>query len=303
MNNGKIEAENRDIRSVTNLAIAMNIVLAVAQAIIGFLAGSVSLVADAMHTSSDMVTDFVVLLGVRLGARQPDPKHPYGHGWIETYAAVAVAVVLAIVGSGMIYYAALEIVNARHRTPHIAVLIAALITVASKEWLYQVTRKVAVRTHSSLLYANAWHHRSDALSSVVVVMGFISLRLGFRYADQVAAVIVGIMIVLAGWKVMGDCIGELTERAVDDLTIQHIQKVINSNSRIRQWHKLRSRTVGRQVFLDFHILVDPELNVVEAHNISEELEKAVNEEIPRPVNITVHIEPDIPEMRAVAHGS
>ena len=297
MIDGKIESGNRQIRAVTNLGIATNIALCVIKVVIGAVSGSVSLVADGVHSLSDMATDLVVLFAVRLGSKEPDTKHPYGHGWVETYSAAAIAVVLAVVGGGMIYYAAIEIAQGKKTIPRIAVLIAAIVSVAAKELLYHLTRRVAVRTHSSLLYANAWHHRSDALSSVAVVIGFISLELGFVYADQIAAIVVGAMIILAAVKVIGECLGEMTERAVDEETIEHINSIIGSHEKIREWHKLRSRTIGREIFLDFHILVDPGLDVVAAHKISEELEQAFNEEFARPVNITVHIEPDIPEMR------
>jgi cation diffusion facilitator family transporter len=177
------------------------------------------------------------------------------------------------------------------------VLIAATFSIAAKEWLYRVTKKAAIRSNSPALYANAWHHRSDAFSSIAVVIGFISLKFGFGHGDQTAAAAVGLMIILVGVRVIGDCMRELTESAIDTDTIEHIKKIINSDSSIRHWHKLRTRTVGREVFLDLHILVDPELNIAAAHEITERLENALDEEISRPVNITVHIEPDTPELR------
>ncbi|MBA7660723.1 Magnetosome protein MamB [subsurface metagenome] len=123
------------------------------------------------------------------------------------------------------------------------------------------------------------------------------LEFGFGYGDQVAAIAVGLMIIWVGVRVVGDSMRELTEGAVDSDTVERIRDVINANSSIRQWHKLRTRTVGREVFLDLHILVDPDLNISAAHKISESLETALNEQITRPVNITVHIEPDIPTLR------
>jgi divalent metal cation (Fe/Co/Zn/Cd) transporter len=132
---------------------------------------------------------------------------------------------------------------------------------------------------------------------VAVVVGFISLKFGFDYGDQIAAVAVGLMIILVAVRVISDCLRELTEGAVDSGTIEHIENVINANASIRQWHKLRSRTVGREVFLDLHILVDPDLTIAAAHEIAESLESTLHEQITRPVNITVHIEPDIPALR------
>ncbi|MHC4911877.1 MAG: cation diffusion facilitator family transporter, partial [Planctomycetota bacterium] len=250
-----------------------------------------------IHSLSDMATDFAVLLGVHFGSKQPDESHPYGHGRIETFAAGFIALVLTVGGAAMIYYAAMDIARGNIKTARMAVLVVAIISIFSKELLYKITKKVAVKSHSSALYANAWHHRSDALSSIAVLTGFVSLKFGFGYGDQIAAVAVGLMIILVGARVAGDCVRELTESAVDSGTIEHIKEIINASPSIRQWHKLRSRTVGREVFLDLHILVDPELDVATAHEVSESLESAVHAEISRPVNIIVHIEPDTPELR------
>ena len=132
---------------------------------------------------------------------------------------------------------------------------------------------------------------------MAVAIGFISLELGFGHGDQVAAIAVGMMIIWVGIRVISDSLRELTESSVDSDTIGHIKNIINDNSSIRQWHKLRTRTVGREVFLDLHILVDPDLSIAAAHEISENLENTLDEQITRPVNITVHIEPDIPALR------
>jgi len=297
MHNHKIESANKDIRFVTNLGIAANFVLSVVKVGVGLLAGSMALVADGIHSISDMTTDIAVLLGIYFGSKQPDDQHPYGHGRIETFAAGFIGAVLIVVGAAMIYRAAVDVAAGKYATPGFVVLFVALISVVVKEFLYRVTKKVAIKSHSPALYANAWHHRSDAFSSIAVVAGFVSLKFGFKYGDQMAAAAVGLMIILVAVRIMSDCLHELTESAVDSDTIEHIKNIINADSSIRQWHKLRTRTVGREVFLDLHILVDPDLSVAAAHQIAENLENALDEQITRPVNITVHIEPDIPALR------
>ena len=297
MYNHKIESANKQIRFVTNLGIVGNLVLSAVKVGVGLFAGSMALVADGIHSLSDMATDIAVLLGVYFGSKQPDEKHQYGHGRIETFSAGFIGIALIAVGGVMIQRAAVDIAAGRYVRPGFIVLFVAIFSIVVKELLYRATKKVAVQSHSSALYANAWHHRSDSLSSVAVVAGFVSLQFGFRYGDQLAAVAVGLMIILVGIRVMTDCLSELTESAIDPDTIEHIKHIINANSSIRQWHKLRTRTVGREVFLDLHILVDPDLNVAAAHEIAESLESALNEQITRPVNITVHIEPDIPTLR------
>ncbi len=297
MRNDKRTIASRQIKSITYIGIAVNIALAVIKVVIGSLAGSLALLADGVHSLSDVATDAVVLLGLRLGSKEPDQSHPYGHGRAETFSAGLIALVLILVGGVMIYYATVAIARDVVTAPRFAVLIAAIISIVAKEWLYRATQKIAIQSHSPALYANAWHHRSDALSSVAVFIGFISLEFGFGHGDQVAAIAVGLMIIWVGVRVVGDSLRELSESAVDSDTIERIRDVINADSSIRQWHKLRTRTVGREVFLDLHILVDPDLNIAAAHEITESLENTLDEQIARPVNITVHIEPDIPELR------
>ena len=297
MNNDKQEIAGKQIKSVTNLAIVINVALFAVKVSVGLVSGSVALVADGVHSISDTTTDFVVLLGHYFGSKEPDPQHPYGHGRFETFSAGFIAVFLVFVGSGMIYFAAIAIAKANISNPGPVVLIVAVIAVAAKELLFRLTRRAAVRTHSTALYANAWHQRSDAISSVAVIVGFVSLKFGFVYGDQIAAVAVGLMIILVGVRLIVDCLSELTESAIDEDTVERIKHIINTNHQIHQWHKLRTRTVGRELFLDVHILVDPNLSVAAAHEISESLEKALDEQLIRPVNITVHIEPDIPAMR------
>jgi len=297
MHNHKIENANKDIRFVTNLGIAANFVLSVVKVGVGLLAGSMALVADGIHSISDMTTDIAVLLGIYFGSKQPDDQHPYGHGRIETFAAGFIGAVLIVVGAAMIYRAAVDVAAGKYATPGFVVLFVASISIVVKEFLYRITKKIAIESHSSALYANAWHHRSDALSSIAVVAGFVSLKFGFKYGDQMAAAAVGLMIILVAVRIISDCLHELTESAVDSDTIEHIKHIINADSSIRQWHKLRTRTVGREVFLDLHILVDPDLSITAAHQIAENLENALDEQITRPVNITVHIEPDIPPLR------
>jgi len=298
----QIELDNIKIRSVTYLGVIVNIVLAAVKVTVGFLANSIALIADGIHSLSDMATDVVILLGVHFGSKKPDSKHPYGHGRIETFAAAIVAIVLIVVGGFMIYRAAFAIANMHYGTdqpPFIgqAVLWVAMISVFSKELIYRITRKVAVKTNSSALYANAWHHRSDALSSIAVVIGFIATRFGYRHGDQVAAIAVGLMIILVGVKIIGKCLEEFAERSADSQTMAQIEQIISSEIMINDWHKLRTRSVGREIFIDLHILVDPDLNITDAHEITEILERSMRQNISRPINLTVHVEPDRPEMR------
>jgi cation diffusion facilitator family transporter len=297
MNNDKQNIASRQLRLVTYLSIAANVFLISGKFIVGLINGSLSILADAIHSVSDMLTDIAVLLGLHFGSKKPDSGHPYGHGKLETLAAVAITLGLLGVGLGMIYYAALDIAKDHVTRPRNLVLVAAVSAIAVKEVVYRVTKAVAIKYHCPAALANAWHDRADALSSVAVVVGFISSEFGFGHGDQVAAIGIGVMVVIVATKLMGDCLGELIERAVDQATIEQIKDIIKANGQIHQWHRLRTRTVGREVFLDFHILVDPNLSIAAAHEIASSLENALHNQLTRPVNITVHVEPDVPELR------
>jgi cation diffusion facilitator family transporter len=297
MNNDKQKIASRQLRLVTYLSIAANVFLITGKFIVGLITGSLSILADAIHSVSDMLTDIAVLLGLYFGSKKPDSEHPYGHGKLETLAAIAIALGLLGVGLGMIYYAALDIAKDHVTRPRNLVLIAAVGAIAVKEVVYRVTKAVAIKHHCPAALANAWHDRADALSSVAVIVGVVAQKFGFDHGDQVAAIGIGVMVAIVATKLMGDCLGELIERAVDQATVEQIKDIIKANGQIRQYHRLRTRTIGRQVFLDVHILVDPHLHIAAAHKIADSLENALTEQITRPVNITVHIEPDIPALR------
>jgi cation diffusion facilitator family transporter len=297
-----VEAANTQIRRVTIKGMFINITLMVFKLIAGYLVGSLSLIADGVHSLSDFATDIALLVGVYFGSKKPDDKHPFGHGRLETFAGAFVAAALIFVGAWLIYEGAKGIAE-MHNTGNEKVQISsmviwiALLSVGLKEYLYQITRIVAKRTHSSATYANAWHHRSDAFSSVAVLIGAVAVKFGYPHGDQLGAIAVGLMIVMVGIKIVGDCICEFAEGAVDATTLEQIQTVINAHQGIRQWHQLRTRSVGREVFLDVHILVDPLLNITQAHEIAESLEAELMEQLTRPVNVMVHVEPDLPELR------
>ena len=291
-------AATKQLRLVTYLSIGANVfILVPAKFTVGFLTGSLSLVADGIHSVTDMITDFAVLLGLHFGSKKPDAEHPYGHGKLETLAAVGIALGLLTVGLGMVYYAAHDIAKGNIKHPKGLVLVVAFVAIAVKEIIFRLTRAVATKYHCPAALANAWHDRADALSSVAVIVGYIALKFGFNYGDQVAAVLVGIMVSLVAVGIMKDCLAELTEQTVDKATLEHIKGIIEANGQVRQWHRLRTRAVGREIFLDLHILVDPKLSIAAAHDISERLETDLHKKLTRPVNILIHVEPDVPQLR------
>lgn len=292
-------SQNKSIQQVTYVGMAVNVGLSILKIIFGILVGSIALLTDGFHSLSDLATDVAVLVGVRFGAKEPDHEHPFGHGRIETFSAAFVALILILIGCGMIYKASMQIARMHSADvavggPYEAVVISvSIISILSKELIYRWTRNVAIKTHSAALYANAWHHRSDALSSIAVFVGAIAVMSGYSMGDHIAGIGVALMIIVVGVKVIAGCLNELTERAVDEATVRQIETVIESERLILGWHKLRTRTLGREIFIDLHILVDPDLTVTESHNIADCLEQSLHKQMVRPVNVMVHVEPKL----------
>jgi cation diffusion facilitator family transporter len=280
---------------VTLLGMATNLVLFVGKLVVGLLSGSVALVTDGIHSLSDLASDFVVLGGIRLGAMPPDENHPYGHGRFETLAGGVVALILILVGLAACWRAGASLYARELFYPGWPVLVVAMGSICAKEWMYRRTILVAQKENSVALYANAWHHRSDSLSSVAVLLGGIAGLIGWGHADQVAGILVGLMIAGAGGKSLIRVLHELTERALHSDEAEAIKTAIEGVPQVRGWHRLRTRVVGREIFIDLHVLVPPDLTILDAHTVSVQVENAVQAACAHPVNVLVHIEPDTPE--------
>ena len=276
---------------VTLIGLCTNLLLLGLKLVVGILVGSAALIADAAHSLSDLLTDLVAILGIRLSARPADESHEYGHGRYETIAASLIGVALVAVGVAITWDAGLSLYRQEHNIPGYPVLVVAAVSIVSKEWLYHITRRVARRVRSAALSANAWHHRSDALSSVAVLIGGAAGLLGWGYGDQVAAIAVGVMVAIVGagslWKVFL----ELTEGSISAEERQSVVKAIESVPGVKGWYRLRTRLVGREVFMDVTLVVDAGLSVGEGHAICTAVEKSIDLSLDRPVSVVVHCEP------------
>lgn len=284
------ERENR-IRSITLWGILANIFLMAVKIFSGVLIRSSALVADGFHSLSDLATDFVVLAGARLSNRPPDEAHPYGHKRFETLATQVVGLILLVVGFGFIWKASAAIFRGEENFPGGIVLVVAGISVVAKEILFYLTRKISRETHSTALYANAWHHRSDSLSSLAVLIGGVASLLGWGYADNVATVVVGLMIIGVAGRILYEGLIEITEHSADKESIEKIGKILSKEQDVLDWHALRTRRVGGELFVDLHLLVDPEISVRDSHVICERVEDRIDKELKKPVNVLIHIEP------------
>jgi cation diffusion facilitator family transporter len=288
-----LNSREQSILSVTLWGVVINVFLTALKIISGIFIRSSALIADGIHSFSDLSTDLVVLISVRLSSRPPDETHPFGHRKFDTIATQVIGLVLLVVGFGFVWTAGTSIYRGKVNYPGFLMLIVAGISVLAKEVIFYWTRKVSRITGCTSLYANAWHHRSDSLSSLAVLAGGIASLFGWGHADHVATVVVGFMIMGVAGKILYDGLIELTEHSADRESIQAIEGVLSREGEISGWHALRTRKVGGELFVDVHILVDPALSVQKSHEISVKLEEKVRTKLPHPVNILVHIEPDI----------
>ena len=293
---GKAQPHSDSGICVTLFGTAINVALSLIKLVVGMFAGSVSLVADGIHSASDIATDLAVLGGIRLSSKPADPSHPYGHGRYETLAGGLVAGALILVGFYIAWEAGSALYARQEAYPGLVVVLVATVSVIAKEWVYRRTIRVAHRLRSPALHANAWHHRSDALSSVAVLIGGLCGLLGWGHADQVAGIVVGLMVVVAGGRTVHDILHELVEGSLSRVERETIQAAIERVPAVRSWHALRTRSVGREPFVDLHVLVDPTLSLLQGHHISMQVEEAVKVACKRPVNVMVHVEPDTPEL-------
>lgn len=291
VNENLLRERERKIRSITLWGILANIFLIAIKVFSGVLIKSSALIADGFHSLSDLATDFVVLAGARLSSRPPDEAHPYGHKRFETLATLMVGLILLVVGFRFIWKASAAVFRGEENFPGGMMLVVAGISVVVKEILFFLTRKTSKETHSPALYANAWHHRSDSLSSGAVLIGGVASLLGWGYADQVATVIVGLMIIGVAGKILYEGLIEITEHSADQESIEKIHKILAEEHDVTDWHALRTRRVGGELFIDLHLLVDPEISVRDSHVICEKVEEKIEKELKKPVNVLIHIEP------------
>lgn len=278
-------------RRVTWVSVFVNLLLTVAQIIIGYLGNSQALVADGIHTLSDLATDFMVLFALFHSKKAADAEHPYGHERIETATTLMLGVILFAVGAGIAIRAVMRLLETTALpTPDLMTLWVALFTLVAKEGLFRYLMHTANRLDSNMLRANAWHSRSDAVSSLVVVVGIGGSLIGFAYLDAVAAIVVAVMIVKVavelGWQSLGELVD--TGLAADDLDA--IRKTILSVSGVKALHLLRTRRVGGQALADVHIIVNDHVSVSEGHQISEAVRAKLIQEIAPMTDVMVHID-------------
>lgn len=275
----------------TWVSIGVNLLLTTGQIAAGVLTRSQALVADGLHSASDLASDAIVLVANRHAHKDADDDHPYGHRRFENAASLALGLLMAAVGAGLLLSAAGRL-QAHEAVPpvHPAALAVALVTLVAKEGLFRYLLQVARRVKSSLLVANAWHARSDAASSLVVALGIVGSLAGYPMLDAVAALVVGLMIVRMGWRFAWDALHDLMDRAVDADEVQAIRSTLERTPGVMGVHDLRTRKMGDLVLVDVHLEVDATLTVEAGHDIAVAAREAVMARH-RVLDLMTHIDP------------
>ena len=271
----------------------VNILLSGLKIWIGLISGSQALVADGVHSLSDLATDIVVLWGIIASRKPYDQEHPYGHKRLETISEMVVGAALFLVAVYLFWSAIKNIKTGHDLNPSIAAISIALVSVIAKEILYRYTLRVSKTTGNQALLANAWHHRSDAITSLIVVITLLAARINHNLwiLDPVAGIALAVLIGKLGITIAYQASEKVADRAPDPETVDKIKNAALSHEGVRGLHKLRTRYLGSDIIADLHILVDPEITVEAGHTIAWEVEKSIKGVLAEVCDVTVHVEP------------
>ena len=282
------------IKQVTIVGMIVNIVLSVIKLFIGFIANSQALIADGIHSFSDLTTDFSIIFCVKFWLQPADKEHPYGHQKIELLVTIFIAVVLMIIGLTILFKAIFSLQSHTDKPPQLIAFFVAIISIISKELLYRYTIKKSEQLKSTALKANAWHHRSDAISSLPVAVAIVisSVFPNFAFVDYIGAILVSVFIIYPSFKMIKDSISNLLDESVDKKTFEEILNIAQNIPNVRDAHDIRTRKIGETIFVDMHILVDKNITVKEGHDIAKEVKRTLLKQNSNILDVLIHIEPD-----------
>lgn len=288
----------KEIYKVTIIGTSVNVVLIVLKLLAGIFGRSSAMLADAVHSMSDFITDVMVIVFVRIAEKPSDKRHDYGHGKYETLGTLIIGLFLAVAGIGLMVTGIEKIIGSIRGEllpcPTMFALIIAVVSIVSKEWLYRYTVSKGRQLDSQAVIANAWHHRSDAISSVGTLIGIggaMALGGSWRILDPIAAVVVSIFIIKSGYDIIRPCLDELLETSLSDQQESEIIRIVDSVEGIEGVHKLRTRRIGNAVAIDVHALMDGGQTLSEAHNKASEAERALRARFGSNSVVNIHMEP------------
>ena len=281
-------------RRVSVITIIENLALSALKLVAGLIAHSSAMISDAIHSASDVFSTFVVMIGIKLASKEPDKEHPYGHERLECVAAIVLAIVLFVTGLGIGVDAFKNIIHGHYsdlEVPGVLALIAAIVSIISKEAMYWYTRYNAKKIDSSALMADAWHHRSDAFSSVGALVGIGGARMGFPVMDSVASLVIFVFIVKAAYDIFKDAIDKMVDHSCDEETQSQIRSCIMKHEQVICIDLLQTRMFGNKIYADIEIGVDGSYTLWRAHEIAEEVHDDIEQSFPRVKHIMVHVNP------------
>lgn len=284
----------RVANKVSFVTIIGNILLSVMKLIAGFIAHSNAMISDAIHSASDVFSTFVVIIGIKLASKKADKEHPYGHERLECVAAIVLSMVLFITGFGIGAAALKNITSGDYNNivvPGILALVAAIVSIVSKEAMYWYTRYNAKRIDSSALMADAWHHRSDAFSSIGALIGIAGARLGFPIMDSIASLIIFVFIIKAAYDIFKDAIDKMVDHACDDDTVNQIRECVMKHEDVLGIDMLQTRIFGNKIYVDLEIETDGSYTLSKAHTIAEAVHDDIEKSFPKVKHIMVHVNP------------
>ena len=288
----------RKIKEVTLIGSFINILLTAGKITAGIAGKSSAMIADGVHSLSDLLTDIIVIIFVGVSGKERDSDHRYGHGKYETFATMLVSFILFLVGTGIFWSGSRKVIDSINgvsiEQPGLIALYAALVSIVSKEALFWYTKIAGRDINSQALVANAWHHRSDAFTSIGTALGIsgaIFLGEKWRILDPVAGIIVSLFILKIAWKIANPSVRELLESSLPPETENDISEIISNTSGVECFHNLRTRKIGEAIAIDVHVKVDKELSVESSHHIASEIENSLREKFGSHSHIGIHIEP------------
>jgi cation diffusion facilitator family transporter len=282
----------RDKRRAAWAGVAVNLPLALGKIVAGWLGQSQALIADGLHSISDLLSDAALIWALGHSHRPPDAEHPFGHGRFETLATLSVAVLLMIAAAGILFDAGLRLIDPPAEAPAAIALWAAAVSILVKEALFQYTRRIGLRTGSEMMLANAWHHRSDAISSVVALAGVAAALAGLTIADAVAAAVIALMLARIAWRFGRPAIHELVDTAPPGDLAAQVESEIRAVPGVRDVHDLRLRRSGGRLRGDAHVTFDGDLTLSEAHRLTEAARSRIRGAMPDMADILLHAEPE-----------
>lgn len=282
-----------EVRRVTLVGLVINVALSALKFAAGILGNSQAVVADAVHSLSDTATDVAVLVGVKFWSKPPDECHPYGHRRIEFLVTIFIGLLLAAVALGLVYNALSTLHAVQTKPPGAIAFFAAVLSISTKELLYRWTITKGREIKSTALIANAWHHRSDGLSSIPAAVAVAGAALVPRlsFLDHLGAIVVSMFILQAAWKIVRPSVEQLVDRGAPEEICRGIEQLAFATPCVQDVHAIRTRHIGSGIEVDLHVLVDPALTVEEGHEISEEVKRRLIEYVSDVVDVVVHLEP------------